>query len=211
LGLVSFHLKLLQITPANFIGIFTFIAVKGVAQGLRAVVSLTEVHSPQPLPRIPLPVLGKEDAIATSSLEVLATCDNFELRKAATAILCERFFKHEPSRKKLRRDLNSRNEEVRRRAKQAVKLLRDSGTLSSLEELETGERDRDGLGFHSWMDMESPEEGRLRERVAEGGAAAERDLRRRRREAVIIHDSDRPLSHEDVYMRDTEGRMAVEE
>jgi len=39
----------------------------------------------------------------------------------------------------------------------------------------------------------------------------ERDLRRRHREAMIINEGDRPVSQDDVWMRDDEGRMSTEE
>src|SRR5689334_9959864 len=39
----------------------------------------------------------------------------------------------------------------------------------------------------------------------------ERDLRRRRREAVVINEGDRPISEGDVYMRDVTGDMTQEE
>lgn len=39
----------------------------------------------------------------------------------------------------------------------------------------------------------------------------ERDLRRRRREAMVLHEGDRPVSQEDVWMRDGEGRFGTEE
>lgn len=39
----------------------------------------------------------------------------------------------------------------------------------------------------------------------------ERDLRRRRREAMVINEGDRPVSQEDVWMRDGDGRLGTEE
>jgi len=42
-------------------------------------------------------------------------------------------------------------------------------------------------------------------------SAEERDLRRRRREAMVINEGDRPLSQEDVWMRDGDGRLSTEE
>lgn len=48
-------------------------------------------------------------------------------------------------------------------------------------------------------------------RVALNGDLEERDLRRRRREAMVINEGDRPISQDDVWMRDGEGRMSTEE
>ena len=42
-------------------------------------------------------------------------------------------------------------------------------------------------------------------------SAEERDLRRRRREAMVLHEGNRPISQEDVWMRDDEGRFGTEE
>jgi len=36
-------------------------------------------------------------------------------------------------------------------------------------------------------------------------------LRRRRREAMVLHEGNRPVSQEDVWMRDGEGRFGTEE
>lgn len=47
-----------------------------------------------------------------------------------------------------------------------------------------------------------------RESAGEAGVD-ERDLRRRRREAVVIHEGDGAIGREDVYMRDEEGRMGA--
>jgi len=54
---------------------------------------------------------------------------------------------------------------------------------------------------------------RVHEPSAARGEADAADQRRRRREAVVIHDgeADRPIGSEDVYMRDPEGRMLSEE
>ena len=39
----------------------------------------------------------------------------------------------------------------------------------------------------------------------------DRDLRRRRREAVVIHDGEGSVGRDDVYMRDVEGLMSSEQ
>lgn len=186
-------------------------AVKGVAHGLRTIVKLTEVHQPIPQPSIPSAHLRQEDSINTSSLEVLATCDNVEIRKAATKILCERFFADAPSRARLLKDLNSRNPAVQHRARLASKLLFDYGVVPDAamypalrrERLERIERSGTGL----WVGGRS----RLGELGGYTQNDEERDLRRRRREAVVINEGDRPISQDDVYMRDVHGRLSLEQ
>ncbi|KAF2468236.1 uncharacterized protein BDR25DRAFT_305217 [Lindgomyces ingoldianus] len=193
------------------LGVFTFIAIKGVAHGLRTIVHLTEVHTKPPQPSNPLPARGKEDAIKTASLEILATCDNVEIRKAATKILCERFFAHGPSRTRLLRELSSPNATVQRRARLAFNLLCDYGVVQEVVLPPTprtlrAERRPDPNATLTWLD------GRTnRPRNHEGSSAEERDLRRRRREAMVINEGDRPVSQEDVWMRDGTGRMSSEE
>lgn len=51
---------------------------------------------------------------------------------------------------------------------------------------------------------------RARSRGNRLGDPEERALRRRRREAMVINEGDRPVSQQDVYMRDDEGIMSAE-
>lgn len=44
-------------------------------------------------------------------------------------------------------------------------------------------------------------------RDSSGRNPEERDLRRRRREAIVINEGDRPFSQDDVFMRDGDGGM----
>lgn len=169
---------------------------------------LTEVHQPAPQPSIPLPRLGKEDAIKTSSLEILALGPNTEIRKAATRILCERFFAHGPSRTRLLKDLNATDPDVKRRAKLAFSLLCELGLIQEVVAPRQRTWGINGVDFRTLPrgHLRSRRRGRLGEDDVE-----ERDLRRRRREAVVINEGDRPISQEDVYMRDGEGRISTEE
>ncbi|KAF2791560.1 hypothetical protein K505DRAFT_280489 [Melanomma pulvis-pyrius CBS 109.77] len=191
------------------LGVFTFLAVRGVSHGLTQIVTLTTVHQPGPRPSIPLLRLGKEDAIKTSSLETLATCDNVEIRKAATKILCERFFAHGPSRSRLLNDLSSAKPRVKHRAQLAFSLLCDHDVVQQVVLPPTPRALRssrsEGRRTLDWRDAREPEMRGLEDSVEE------RDLRRRRREAMVINEGDRPVSQEDVWMRDGEGRMSTEE
>jgi hypothetical protein len=149
-------------------------------------------HNPTRLPPNPT---HQEDAIKTSSLLTLATSPNIDIRTSATKILCQRFYASPSAKRLLVRDLNSRNEEVKHRAQLAYNLLYDHNVLhgSSL----APRLPRDGWRLHEPLLNTSP-----------GGLDAQ-DLRRRRREAVVIHDGDvdRPIGQEDVYMRDEDGDL----
>lgn len=177
------------------LGVFTGIAIKGVAYSLREIINLTEVRTPPPRPAIPPnTVIRGEDAIKTSSLEILALCNNVEIRKASTHILCERFMTDPDACLRLRKDLRSRNPERARRAKLAFRLLFESGVLK--------ESGPDFSEIHNTSELPLPRRSR--------NSTEERDLRRRRREAIIVNEGDRPISHEDVWMRDDMGLMNPE-
>jgi len=155
-------------------------------------VHLTEIRHQDPCPhhapqRLPPNPRQQEDAIKTSSLLTLATSPNFDIRSSATKILCQRFYASKSAKKLLVRDLDSRDDEVKHRAHLAFDLLATYGALRDL--------------------ALPPREGwRVHEPVAPVAQDAA-DLRRRRREAVVIHDGDaeRPIGSEDVYMRDETG------
>ncbi|KAF1975653.1 hypothetical protein BU23DRAFT_597440 [Bimuria novae-zelandiae CBS 107.79] len=186
------------------LGIFTFLAAKTVSHGLRRIVSLTEVHRNPPPP----PSTLTEDAIKTSSLSTLATCQNVEIRKAATKILLDRFIAHPSAYKHLIRDANSKNEQCRHAASLAFSLLEEYGYVGHQygvppPVLATPLHHRAGAR-REWLRAGPTRDSR-------GGSAEERDLRRRRREAMVIHEGDRPVSQEDVWMRDEAGRMSTDE
>jgi hypothetical protein len=121
---------------------------------------------------IPLPQerSQSEDDIKLESLKVLATCDHYYLREVATNIFRERFMANGPALQQLLRDMESQDDAVRERALKAYDFLED-------------------------VPIQSP-----RRALSNNGAADERELRRRRRGAVIIHEGDRPVSQRDVYM-----------
>lgn len=54
--------------------------------------------------------------------------------------------------------------------------------------------------------------GRPRESLGESerDAEEERDVRRRRREAVVVHDGEGRVGEGDVWMRDREGVMSLD-
>ncbi|ORY09444.1 hypothetical protein BCR34DRAFT_602833 [Clohesyomyces aquaticus] len=215
------------------LGAFTFIAIKSVSLGLQSIVSLARVSTPPPHP-IPAPPTAshKEDNIKTSSLETLATCSNIEIRKAATKILCSRFFAHQRARDTLFRQLQSQNPETARRARLAFNLLCDYGVVQDVMFLPAsgsgsgagGNRNRSGNMPAGWRrglrggesmytarERRRAQRARNRQITEDEISVEERELRRRRREAMVINEGDRPVSQEDVWMRDGSGRMSTEE
>jgi hypothetical protein len=178
--------------------------VKGVAHGLRRIVTLTEVHKSLPA----IPPHRTEDAIKPSSLATLATCENVEIRKAATKILLDRFIAHPSAYNNLIRDANSQKEERKHAADLAFSLLEEYGYVGYQYGVPpptpaTPQTHRVGAS-REWFN-EGPT------RIGLNGDLEERDLRRRRREAMVINEGDRPISQEDVWMRDVQGRMSTEE
>ena len=187
-------------------GVFTFFAVQHVAHGLRVVRTLTETHHPPP--QIPGTPSSSESAIKTSSLLALASSHNVEISASATKLLCERFYASASARRFLLRDQGSPKAAVQRKAQLAFRLLRDHGVFREygLSYGYAGIEPRVG-----WEDVEIlPAVPRgLREPLQEDGEE-ERDVRRRRREAVVIHDGEGRVGEGDVWMRDREGVMSLD-
>jgi hypothetical protein len=189
------------------LGVFTFFAVKGVAYGLREIVRLTEVNN---VPEEPEAIsrMGGEDAIKTESLEVLATCPNIEIREAATKILCQRFYKNNAATRLLFADLQSPDPERRSLANKALKLVAEYCPINPTPlpspqrspgrdhpDFEPVHRHGNGVGF-----------GRTARTHRE--SAQEQQLRRRRREAVVINEGDRPISQDDIIQAGGSGRLS---
>lgn len=181
-------------------GIFSVLAIRGVSHGLRQIRTLTEVHTPPPLPSPRL----TEDAIKTSSLSTLATCTNVEIRKAATKILLDRFIAHPSAYRHLIRDANSKDDARRHAAYLAFNLLEEYGYVGHQygvpPPVPRTPVSRRGAARSEWLRA-------IPRRDGGGRDPEERDLRRRRREAVVINEGDRPFSQEDVFMRDGDGGM----
>ncbi|KAF2002843.1 hypothetical protein P154DRAFT_487776 [Amniculicola lignicola CBS 123094] len=196
---------------------FTFLALKAIAPALHHIVHETIVTTAPPIPPLGAPFYGihkgKESAIKTSSLETLALSPNIDIRRAATKILCERFFSHTPSRNILLKELHSRDAEKRRRARLAFNLLCEYDVVSpAMVAPDTPRRRprRQGFGLGGYRGL--AEQRRVLPWGSRGaGDVEQRDLRRRHREAMVINEGNRPVSEEDVWMRDGEGRMSTEE
>lgn len=119
----------------------------------------------------------------------------------------------------LLKDLASDDAETVHRARLALNLLEDyealSGSGSRSRQQRQQQQQRDEMwGLGGAMGVSGRGDGGIggvaREGVA-GRDPEERDLRRRRREAMVLNEGDRPVSQEDVWMRNGEGRMAIEE
>ncbi|KAI4957681.1 hypothetical protein J4E86_004820 [Alternaria arbusti] len=174
------------------LGVFTFIAVQQVSHGLNHIRTLTEIRDPQNIPQqcraIPSgPPTHQEDAIKTSSLLTLATSHNNDIRASATKILCTRFYASKSAKDLLIKDLYCADGEVLHRAQLAFNLLGDMGV---------------------WRDDGLLPNNRFRWDVVQQpgmGSGSQRDLRRRRREAMVISDGEGLFGSDDVYMREPEG------
>ncbi|KAL1795115.1 hypothetical protein ACET3X_006931 [Alternaria dauci] len=172
------------------LGVFTFIAVQQVSHGLHTIRTLTEIRNPQNIPQQRRAVPSgrpthQEDAIKTSSLLTLATSHNNDIRASATKILCARFYASKSAKDLLIKDLYCADGEVLHRAQLAFNLLGDMGVW----------RDDSLLPSHGlrW-DVVQPSMA--------GGSQDE--VRRRRREAMVISDGEGLIGRGDVYMRGPE-------
>ncbi|KAJ4987369.1 hypothetical protein SVAN01_07107 [Stagonosporopsis vannaccii] len=191
------------------LGVFTFFAIQHVSSGLRTVKSLTTVRRPPPQPLGIHTSTSQEDAIKTTSLLTLAQSPNIEIRTSATTLLCERFYANPSALKLLLRDLGSADKHVQRSAQLAFRLLRDYGMFRA-----------HGLSYGfgglepqaGWENVEVFGGGRPRRslRESERDAEEERDVRRRRREAVVVHDGEGRVGEGDVWMRDRDGVMNLD-
>lgn len=161
--------------------------------------TLTAIRDPQNIPShrrtIPSsPSPGspthQEDAIKTSSLLTLATSHNNDIRASATKILCTRFYASKTAKDLLIKDLYSKDDEVVHRAQLALNLLCDMGVWR--DSTLAPRTPRGG-----WRLMES--------RAQTGGVGgSEREVRRRRREAMVISDGEGGIASGDLFMGDQE-------
>ncbi|PSN63394.1 hypothetical protein BS50DRAFT_679670 [Corynespora cassiicola Philippines] len=216
------------------LGAFTLLASHLIAHSLHNILTLTTVSTPAAPAISTTPNhttsnadananATKESAIKTSSLATLALSPPLEIRKAATKLLCERFAASPPARTLLELDLESPDEARRKRAEAAMQLLWENGCMPGMRVFRDGggggfagpfgsmrRRQRGGGGGGGLLmrdvsaayDRVPTARGVLRER---GGGEGERELRRRRREAMVISEGDRPVRQEDVWMRGEGG------
>jgi hypothetical protein len=166
--------------------------------------TLTQIRTPtHPHRNIPSTAPAhQQDAIKTSSLLTLATSHNTDIREAATKMLCTRFNASSSAKKLLVRDLNSDDGEVVHRAQLAYNLLCDMGVMRADDD----EDDDDDMDQGALL-YDIPAPWRLVESQRGVGDGSERELRRARREAMVVHDSGWGTLTEDELRRfDNEER-----
>jgi hypothetical protein len=100
------------------------------------------------------------------------------------------------------KDLRSRDLETQHRAQLAFDLLNDYNVFQHAPDHDA-EVDDLRRSVPGWRPNTA--------RYPGNRDPAERDLRRRRREAMVLNEGDRPVSQEDVWMRDVEGRLNTDE
>lgn len=133
---------------------------------------------------------------------ILYVSNNFSTLRA-TKILCDRFMKNSEAKQLLISDFHSPNPELQENALKALKLLdchAVSGDRYSSSELAD-------LPLRSAYFRTLPVRG-ARARPHEE-SLEEQALRRRRREAMVLNEEDRPVSQDDIIQRG--GRMTDDE
>ncbi|KAH9879250.1 hypothetical protein J1614_002689 [Plenodomus biglobosus] len=185
------------------LGVFTFFAINSVSHGLQNILHLTTIHnstSAPPSSALPPHPTHQEDSIDPSSLLLLATSHITELRDSATRILCTRFYANKAARRALLRDLKSADEDTKRKAHLALNMLCELGIWKE------GQLDRIESRAARWRLVGNVERDGQERGV--GAEEREREVRRRRREAVVIHDGEGAIGSQDVYMRGGEAGSA---
>ena len=133
---------------------------------------------------------------------ILYVSNNFSTLRA-TKILCDRFMKNSEAKQLLISDFHSPNPELQENALKALKLLDchavsgdwySSSELADLPLRSAYFRTLPVRGARARPHEESPEE---------------QALRRRRREAMVLNEGDRPVSQDDIIQRG--GRMTDDE
>ncbi|KAF2459964.1 hypothetical protein BDY21DRAFT_337005 [Lineolata rhizophorae] len=210
------------------VGAFSFLAVTAVSYGLRELSYLTEVAPPRERPR--KVSQETEDAIKLESLRTLASCNNTDIRRVATKMICDRFLTDPAAVAQLHADFQSTNPRVREAVSAAVRLLdRHCGsskwrtpprspptTLGPTYTFSPHTIDSPGGNDPSpspastrsrWATARNFNQSRARPLAEE--SPEEQALRRRRREAMVLNEGDRPVSADDIIQRG--GRVLDEE
>ncbi|KAF2421028.1 hypothetical protein EJ08DRAFT_683194 [Tothia fuscella] len=185
------------------LGVFAFIAVRTISYALNETLRLTEIHE-EPRKHFCDVCQDTEDAIKADSLSVLAKSSNLEIRQAAIRILCTRFLAIPANLRSLHHDSESSNPRTSHRAFLLYKLLLqhvpDHRELDSLKKGLENDIPFDAHNIHGVHG--TPPAPRMREREE---SFEEQALRRRRREAIVLNEGDRPLSQDDIIQRNGSG------
>ncbi|KAJ9669062.1 hypothetical protein H2201_000888 [Coniosporium apollinis] len=209
------------------LGAVTFVAVRGISYALHEVVRLVEVSEP-PQEEKDLEEDSSTDPVAISltSLKTLATCDNANIRDAAIKVVCARVIADKAAQDLIISQLYSPDTLTREIATRAAHLIdkqlrSHAWRLPPLARTSTRTVTRrwviDGDG--RWVAEPGGDEGArqpLRD-VTAGGFTRSRfreespeelALRRRRREAMVLNEGDRPVGEEDIIIQPVEGEGA---
>jgi hypothetical protein len=183
------------------LGAFTFCAVHAVSHALRDVLQLTTIHE-QPAKAICAISQETEDALDARSLATLAESHDRQTREAAIRILCDRFVHDPRAVTALTGDLCSPASEKRAKADTLLKMLQkfssDQGAIQFL-------LNKQASAFHNSEIVhftEATGPSVLRE---VDDSFEEQEVRRRRREAVVLHDGDGPVRQDDIIQRGSNG------
>jgi hypothetical protein len=150
-------------------------------------------------------------AVNPESLTTLATSTNYDIRNAAIKILVDRFLSIPAARSSLSADLDSSDPAIRDVARRTVKLLERHADCYHSQHLQTLKRQA-GLDRQECSASHEPlmradwtwssSETRMRQREE---SPEEQARRRNRREAIVLNDSDRPVTQDDIIQRVDSG------
>jgi hypothetical protein len=121
------------------------------------------------------------------------------LLHSAIRILSDRFVRNSSNVTSLCRDVYSRNPETRARGQQLLQMLRQHASdASALDFMLQNPHDIRDRTIRSYA---TPIGGRVGQTREHEESFEEQELRRRRREAVVFHDGEGPISREDIIQR----------
>ncbi|KAF2753261.1 hypothetical protein EJ05DRAFT_542111 [Pseudovirgaria hyperparasitica] len=191
------------------VGILAFMAVKGISYGLHEVVRVTAIYKPNKNPhnRSSTPEVSAADSIQIKSLVTLAKSSNVEIAQAATTLLCDRFSRSKSCMRALASDLISTDRLVRQRATKTRLMLEENNTGGySIFERRSYERAAHSPYMSSSLGLPDPSGVHLPVPISahsrqHDASEAEQTLRRRRREAMVFHEGNGPLSNTDIHQR----------
>ncbi|KAJ9648555.1 hypothetical protein H2199_001410 [Coniosporium tulheliwenetii] len=192
------------------LGAVTFVAVRGISYALHEVVRLVEVSEP-PQEEKDLEEDSSTDPVAISltSLKTLATCDNANIRDAAIKVVCARVIADKAAQDLIISQLYSPDTLTREIATRAAHLI-DKQLRSHAWRLPPLARTSTRTVTRRWVidgdGRDVTAGGFTRSRFREE-SPEELALRRRRREAMVLNEGDRPVGEEDI-IQPVEGEGA---
>ncbi|KAF2218043.1 hypothetical protein CERZMDRAFT_64117 [Cercospora zeae-maydis SCOH1-5] len=158
-------------------GVFFYFAAKYIKHAVTDIVRLTELDPAQFPANDADHSTHPEESVEVRTLKTLCLSPNDSIAAAAHSLVIRRFAAQPNAINILRHDIDSKNPETSRRAKQAVQYLYEYD-LELQEPLLHGRLD----------DLALPAEH----------ATDEENRRRRHREAMVLHDGDGRIEEEDI-------------